>query len=154
MCIAGDEAGIGLIDEYHRIGRDILHNTSYLLRGESVARGVVRRCQQQHAGVQAIGVLYHLVDIVGEGVVLFVQRVHLEGTSALCSHTVVVPPGELGDKYPLVVAHHQEVVDGILQHVLTTIGEQHLRLVDAIDLTQAHGDDALLALVIDAGIET
>ena len=44
-------------------------------------------------------------------------------------------------------------MDSILQHVLTTIGQQHLLLGYAVNLTDAHADNTLLTLVIDTGIE-
>ena len=102
----------------------------------------------------AVGIADDLVDIVSEGVVLLVEWVHLESTATLAGHTVVVPPGELGDKDLLVVAHHQEIVDGVLQHILTAISKQHLFFRHTVDLTETYRDDTLLALIIDAGIET
>ena len=90
--VAGDETGVGLVDEYHRISGDVLHDTAYLLAGEAVARGVVGRCEQEHAGMDAVGVFDDLVDMVGEGVFHLVEGVHFEGTATLAGHTVVVPP--------------------------------------------------------------
>ena len=152
-CIHRDEAGISFVDEYHRVRRDVLHDATNLLRGQAVTCGVVGRSEQQHTRMNAVGVLNHLVDIVGEGVFLFVQGIHLERAATLRGYTVVVPPGELRNQYLLVVANHQEIVDGILQHVFAAIGQQHLILRHTVDLTQADGDDALLALVVDAGVE-
>ena len=42
--ITGDEAGIGLVDEYHCVGGDMLHDIANLLRSQSVTCGIVRRC--------------------------------------------------------------------------------------------------------------
>ena len=151
--VSGDEAGVSLVDEHHRVRRNVLHDTANLLGGEAVARGVVGRCQEQHAGVDAVGVFNHLVHIVGEGVFLLIEGIHLEGAAALGGHAVVVPPGELGDEYLLVVSLHEEVVDGVLQNLLAAVGQQHLLLGHAVDFTDAHADDALLALIVDAGVE-
>ena len=74
-----------------------------------------------------VGIADDLVDVVSEGIVLLVEGVHLESTATLAGHTVVVPPGELGDKDLLVVAHHQEIVDGVLQHILTAISKRFCR---------------------------
>ena len=81
--VVADEAGIGLVDEHHRVAGDILHDTSSLLRCQTVTCGVVGRCQQQHAGMHAVGVFNHLVYVVSEGVFLLVQGVHLESTATL-----------------------------------------------------------------------
>ena len=39
--IAGDETGIGLVDEYHCVGGDMLHDIANLLRSQSITSGVV-----------------------------------------------------------------------------------------------------------------
>ena len=131
----------------------MLHDITDLHWRQAIARGVVRRSQQQHTGVYTVGIRNYLIDIVGKGVVLLIQGVHFEGAATLAGHTVVIPPGELGDKDALVVIKHEEIVNGILQHVLTAIGEQHLLLGNTIDFTQAYRDHTLFALIIDAGIE-
>ena len=45
-------------------------------------------------------------------------------------------------------------MDGVLQDVFATIGQQHLLLRHAVDLAQLHGDHTLLTLVVDTGVET
>lgn len=45
-------------------------------------------------------------------------------------------------------------MDGVLQHILTAISKQHLFFRHTVDLTETYRDDTLLALIIDAGIET
>ena len=152
--VGRDEAGISLVNQHHRVRRDVLHDASNLLGRQSVACRVVGRSQQQHAGMHAVGVLNHLVDIIGEGVVFLVQGVHLKRTATLRGNAVVIPPRELRDKNLLVVTQHQEIVDGIFQHVFAAIGQQHLVFGHAIDFAEAYGDDALLSLVIDSGVKT
>ena len=46
------------------------------------------------------------------------------------------------------------IVDGILQHVLATVGQQHLLLRNVVDFAHPNTDDTLLALIVDAGIKT
>ena len=103
--------------------------------------------------MDAIGVFDHFVDMVGKSVFLLVQGVHLERAATLAGHTVVIPPRELGDEDGLVVALHQEIVDGVLQDFLATICEQHTLLGNTVDLAETHGDNTLLALVVDTGVE-
>ena len=100
-----------------------------------------------------IGVFNHLVDIIGKSVVLLVEGIHLKRTTTLTGYTIIVPPRKLWNQDLLVVAHHQEIVDGVFQHVLTTIGQQHLFFRYTIDLTQPNGDHTLLSLIVDASIE-
>ena len=152
------ETGISLVNQYHGIAGDILHDTSNLLAAQAITRGVVGRCQQQHAGVKhagvnAVGVLNNLVDIIGEGILQLMQGIHLESTATLAGHTIVVPPRELWDENLLVVTLHQEVVNGILQHVLAAIGQQDLFLRHIVDFAQTDTNDTLFALIIDTGIE-
>ena len=45
-------------------------------------------------------------------------------------------------------------MDGILQHILSAIGEQNLFLWDSVDLAKTHRDNTFLTLVVDAGVET
>ena len=90
-----DKAGISLVNKYHRIRRNILHDATRLLRSQSITSGVVGRCQQQHTGMNAIGEFNHLVYVIGEGVFLLVQGIHLKGTTALRGYTIVIPPREL-----------------------------------------------------------
>ena len=151
--VAGDETGVGLINQHHRVLRDIFHDTANLLTGQTITRRIVRRSQQEHPRMDAVGVRYHLVDIVGEGVILLVQGIHLEGAIALTGHLIIVPPRELRDEDLLVVALHQIVMNGILQDILTAVGQQHLFLRHAVNLTQPYTDHTLLALIVDAGIE-
>ena len=82
------------------------------------------------------------------------QGVHLEGAATLVGHLVIIPPGELRNENLLVVAYHEEIVYGILQHVLTAIGQQNLLFRHTVYLTEAYGNHTFFALVIDAGIET
>ena len=103
--------------------------------------------------MHAVGVLDDLVNVVGEGILLLVQGVHLEYAVALAGYTVVVPPRELGDENLLVVTLAQELVDGILQHVLATIGQQHLLFGNTIDFADTYTDNTLFTLVVDAGVE-
>ena len=151
--VRGDETGISLIYQHHRVIGDVLHDAPYLLRRQAVASGIVRRCQQQHTGMDAVGVFDHLVHIIGKGIILFVQRIHLEGAVAFAGHLVIIPPRELRYQDLLVVTLHQIIVDSVLQDILTAVCQEHLFLGHAIDLTQAYRDDALLALVVDTGIE-
>ena len=148
------EAGIRLVNQYHGVRRDVLHDTTDLLTGQTVTRRIVRRGKQQHTGMHTVGVLNDLLHVIGEGVLQLMERIHLEGTATLTCHTVIIPPGELRDENLLVVTQHQEIVDGILQHVLTAISQQHLLLRYVINLTETYRDNTLLALVVDAGIET
>ena len=152
--VGRDEAGVGLVDEDDGIRRNVLHDTSDLIGSQSVTRRVVGRSQQQHTGMYAVGIFNHLVHVVGKGVVLLMQRVHLVGAATLVGHLVIVPPRELGDENLLVVAHHQEVVDGVLQHILAAVCQQHLVLRHVVDFTQTDRDDTLLALVVYSGIKT
>ena len=46
-----------------------------------------------------------------------------------------------------------EVVDGVLQHILSAIGQQNLLFGNTVDLADADRDDTLFALIVDAGIE-
>ena len=151
--VAGDETGIGLVDEHHRVVGDVLHDAANLIGRQTVARGVVGRCQQEHARMNAVGIFDDLVDVVGKGVVLLVQGIHLEGAIAFAGHLIIVPPRKFRNQNLLVVALHQVVVDGVLQNVLTAIGQQHLLLGHSIQLAQPHADDAFLPLVVDAGVE-
>ena len=104
--------------------------------------------------MNAIGVSDDLVHIVGKGVACLIEWVHLERSATLAGNSVVVPPGELGDEDSLVVALHQEVVDGILQHLLSAVTQKHLVLGNIVNLTQSYTYDTLLPLVVDAGVET
>ena len=151
--IARDKAGIGLVDEYHRIVGDMLHDAAYLLARQTIARRIVWRGQQQHAGVDAVGVFYHLIDIVGEGVVELMQGVHLEGAVALAGYLVVIPPRILGDENLLIVALHQVIMDGVLQDILATISQEHLLFGHIVNLAELNGDDTLFALIVDTGVE-
>ena len=90
--IRRDEAGISLVDEYHRVGGDVFHDAANLVGRQAVTRRIVGRSKQQHAGMHAVSVFDDLVDIVGEGILLLVQGVHLEYAVALAGYTVVVPP--------------------------------------------------------------
>ena len=56
--------------------------------------------------------------------------------------------------YALVIVEHEEIVDSVLQHILATIGKQHLLFRHAVDFAQAYGDNTFLSLVVDTGIET
>ena len=104
--------------------------------------------------MHAVGVFDDLVDIIGKSIFLLVQGINLEGAATLRGHTAVVPPGELGDQNLLIITQHQEIVDGILQHVLTTVGQKHLLLRYTVNLAHADGDDTFLTLIIDTSIET
>ena len=153
VCVAGDKTGVCLINQHHRILRDMLHDTANLLTGQTITRRIVRRSQQEHTRMDAVGVLYHLVNIVGEGVILLVQGIHLEGAVALTGHLIIIPPRELRDENLLVVALHQIVMNGILQDILTAVGQQHLFLRHAVNLTKPNTDYAFFTLIVDAGIE-
>ena len=107
----------------------------------------------------AVGVLDDLVDVVGKGILFFMQGIHLKRTTTLAGYTVVIPPRELRDedlgiRCTSLAVDREEIVDGILQHVLTTISQKHLTLIHTIDFTEAYRDNALLALVVDTGVET
>ena len=155
----------------------MLHDIPDFLRREAIARRIIGRSQQQHTRTDTTGVFNDFIYIVGEGVVLLVQGIHLERAVALAGHAVVVPPRVFGNQNFLVVALdfvfsrrvaamrasfttlaapflHQVVVDGIFENVFATIGQKHLLLGHAINFAQAHGYNALLALIVDARIET
>ena len=153
-CVHRDEAGVCLVDEYHGVGRDVLHNTTYLVGCQAVTCRVIGRGQQQHTGMYAVGIFNDLVNIVGEGIFLLVQGVHLEFAVALRGYTVVVPPRELRNENLLVVTLGQEIVDGILQHVLATIGQQDLLFGNTVNFAHANADNTLLTLIVDTGIKT
>ena len=44
-------------------------------------------------------------------------------------------------------------MNGILQHILATVGQQYLFLGNTVYLTDLDTDDTLLALIVDTGIE-
>ena len=119
--IGGNKAGVRLIHKHHRVVGNILHDTANLFTRQAVASRVVGRCQQQHTRMNAVGVVYHLVNVVGKRVVLLMQRIHLERTATLACHLIIIPPRELRNKNGLVRSLHQEIVDGILQYLLTTV---------------------------------
>ena len=103
--------------------------------------------------MNAIGVFDDFINIVGEGVACLVERIHFERAATLAGNTVIVPPRELGNKDGFVAALHKEIVDGVLEHLLTTIAQQYLFFGDAVDFAQSDTDNALLSLIIDAGVE-
>ena len=107
-----------------------------------------------------IGVFNHLVHIVGKGVLLFVQGIHLKRTTTLRGYTIVIPPRELRNQNlciwfatTFLAIDRQEIVDSILQHILAAIGQQYLLFRYIVDFAQLDADNALLALVIDTGVE-
>ena len=154
VSIGRNETGVSLVDEHDGVRRNILHNLGNLTGGQTVTRGVIGRCQQQHTGIQTVGIFDDLVDVVGEGVARLMQRIHLESAAALTGDAVVVPPREFRNQDVLAIAVHQEIVHGILQDILTTVAQQHLLLGHTVDFTHSHGDHALLALIVDTGIKT
>ena len=151
--VGRDERCIGFIDEHHRVGRNVFHDATNLLACEAVAGGVVGRSQKQHPGMDAVGVSDDFIDVVGKRVACLVEGIHLERTAALASNAVVVPPRELGNQDGLVVALHQEIVDGVLEHLLAAVTQQNLLLGNAVDFTQFNADNTLLSLVVNACIE-
>ena len=102
----------------------------------------------------AVGVFNDLGNIVGKGVLLFVQGIHLEHAVALAGYAVVVPPRELGDENLFVVTLAQEIMDGVLQHILATVGQQHLLLGNTVNLADTYTDHTLFTLIVDTGVET
>ena len=103
--------------------------------------------------MDAVGVFNDLVNVVGEGVLLLVEGVHLERAATLAGHLIIIPPRELRNEDLLIVALHQEVVNGVLQDFLAAVGQQHLLFGHSIDFTYADADDALLSLIVDSGIK-
>ena len=103
--------------------------------------------------MDAVGILDDLIDVIGEGVFHLVEGVHLEGAAALAGHTVVVPPRELRDEDGLVVAFHQEVVDGVLEDFLAAVCQEHALLGHTVDLAETDGNDTFLTLIVYTCIE-
>ena len=69
--VACNETGVGLIYQHHRVAGDMLHDASDFLTRQTVARGIVGRSQQEHAGMDTVGIFNHLLHIIGEGVLHF-----------------------------------------------------------------------------------
>ncbi len=109
----------------------------------------------------AVGIFNDLVNVIGKGVFQLVQGVHLKSTATLRGHTVVVPPRELRNENlgirflgTVLTVDRKEIVDGILQHILAAVSQQHLLLGNTVYLTYFYTDNTLLALIVNAGIKT
>ena len=153
MRVSRNERSICLVDEHHGVGWNIFHDAGYLVGREAVAGGVVGRSNEQHAWMYVACDTDNLINVVGKGVFQFVKGVHMGFAATFAGNAVVVPPREFGNQYGAVVALGEIIVDDILENVLATITQQYLRLRHTINLAEANRHDALLALVIDAGIE-
>ena len=69
----------------------------------------------------------------------------------LISNGFIVPPREFRNEHRLVpILLGQEIVDCLFQYIFSTITQQYLRFIDSVSL----GQNALLAFVVDTGIET
>ena len=132
----------------------MFHDARNLVGSQAVACRVVGRCDEQHTWVQSAGVFDHFIYIVGKGVFQFVQGIHVGFAAAFAGDSIVVPPREFWNQDGTVVAFCKIVMHDVLQDVLATIAQQHLFLGYSVDLAQTHRHDALLSLVVDAGIET